>query len=76
MNNQIQISVDPEVYDRLLTLMVPPFSDANAVIKELLYQDDRISPVAVAVGAAERHFTYAQKLERSMQGVYECGGGI
>ena len=75
MTDQIQILIDREVYDRLQTLMVPPISDANAVIKELLYHDGRTSRAAVALEAAEQHFTYAQELERSIQGVYECGGG-
>lgn len=75
MTDQIQILIDRNVYDRLQTLMVPPFNDANAVIKGLLYHDERTSPAAIALGAAEQHFTYAQELERSSQGVYECGGG-
>lgn len=75
MTDQIQISIDRDIYDRLQTLMVPPVSDANAVIKELLYHDGRTSPAAVAVEASGQHFTYAQELERSNQGVYECGGG-
>ena len=75
MTDQIQITIDREVYDRLQMLMVPPISDANAVIRELLYHDGRTSRAAVALGAAEQHFTYAQELERSSQGVYDCGGG-
>lgn len=75
MNSQIQVLIDRDIYDRLQMLMVPPVSDANAVIKELLYHDGRASPAAVALGAAEQSFTYAQELERSSQGVYECGGG-
>lgn len=74
MTDQIQISVDREVYDRLKVLMVPPISDANAVIRELLYQEGRASPASVALGAAEQHFTMAQELERSRQGVYDSGG--
>lgn len=75
MTDQIQILIDREVYDRLQMLIVPPISDANAVIKELLYHDGRTSRAAVALESAEQHFTYAQELERSIQGVYECGGG-
>jgi hypothetical protein len=75
MTEQIQITLDREVYNRLQMLMVPPVSDANAVIKQLLYQDGRTSPAASAVEASGQHFTYAQELERSNQGVYECGGG-
>lgn len=75
MTDQIQITIDREVYDRLQMLMIPPISDANAVIRELLYHDGRTSPAAVALEASEQHFTYAQELERSSQGIYECGGG-
>jgi hypothetical protein len=75
MANQIQINIDQDVYERLQMLMVPPINDANAAIKVLLYHDGRASPAAVAVEADEQHFTYAQELERSNQGVYECGGG-
>ena len=74
MTDQIQISIDRELYDQLQMLMVPPFSDANAVIKELLYLDGRTGPVPVALGAAEQHFTMEQELERARQGVYESGG--
>jgi hypothetical protein len=75
MTDQIKISIDREVYDRLLMLMVPPISDANAVIKELLTQDGRASPASVAVGAAERHYTMEQEVERTRQGIYDGGGG-
>jgi hypothetical protein len=74
MTDQIQITIDQEVYNRLQALMVPPISDANAVIKELLYHEGHTSRAAVALEAAEQHFTYAQELERSSQGVYDCGG--
>ncbi len=79
MNDQIQIFIDRDVYDRLQTLMVPPFNDANAVIKGLLCQDKlcedgRVSGAAVALGAAGQHFTMEQELERSSQGVYDSGG--
>lgn len=75
MTDQIQITIDRDVFERLQMLMVPPINDANTVIKELLYRDGRASPAAVALGAAEQHFTYAQELERSAQGIYEGGGG-
>ena len=75
MTDQIQITIDQEVYDRLQMLMVPPISDTNAAIKALLYHDGRASRAAVAVEADEQHFTYAQELERSSRGFYDCGGG-
>lgn len=75
MTDQIQITIDRDVYERLQMLMVPPVSDANAVIRELLLQEGHPSPAAMALGAAGQHFTYAQELERSSQGIYEGGGG-
>ncbi len=75
MTDQIQITIDHDVYDRLQMLMVPPISDANAAIKALLFHDGRASPASVATEAGGQHFTYAQELERSSQGIYECGGG-
>lgn len=74
MSEKIEISIDRDVYERLQLLMVPPISDANAVIRELLHHDGRASMAAVATGAAAQHYTYAQELERSMLGVYDGGG--
>lgn len=74
MKDQIQISVDRDIYEQLQMLMVPPISDANAVIRELLMQEGHASPAFLAVGASEHHFTMADELERSKRGVYECGG--
>ncbi len=74
MSDQIRISVDREVYDRLQMLMVPPISDANAVIRELLFQGGRASEATVDMEAAGHHFSYAQELERAKQGVYDGGG--
>lgn len=74
MNDQIQISIDREIYNQLQMLMVPPVSDVNAVIKELLYLDGRASPASIALGASEQHFTMEQELERTRQGAYDCGG--
>ncbi len=71
MTDQVQISIDREIYDRLLILMVPPISDVNAVLKELLFQDGRASPASVALGATEQHFTMEQELERARQGIYD-----
>ena len=75
MTDQVQITIDQEVFDRLQMLMVPPISDANAVVKALLYHNGSDSPAVIALKADEQHFTYEQELERSRQGVYESGGG-
>lgn len=75
MTDQIQITIDRDIYDRLQMLMVPPINDVNTVIKELLFHDGHSSRSAIALEAKEQHYTYAQENERSMQGFYECGGG-
>lgn len=74
MTEQIQIAIDRDVYEQLQLLMVPPINDANTVIRALLSHDGRASRAAVAVGAAEQHYTYAQELERARLGVYDGGG--
>lgn len=75
MADQVQISIDRDIYDQLQILMVPPISDANAVIRELLFHDGHSSRSALALKATEQHYTYAQENQRSKDGIYECGGG-
>lgn len=75
MPEQVQVSIDREIFDRLQTLMVPPINDINGVIRELLVQEGHASRGAIALESAKKHYTYAQELERASQGVYECGGG-
>jgi len=74
MTDQVQITIDQEVFDRLQMLIVPPISDVNAVIEALLSHSGSDSPALVALKADEQHFTYEQELERSSQGFYDGGG--
>ena len=37
MSNQVQVSLDEAVYNRLLELQVPPLNDINSVIDRLLF---------------------------------------
>ncbi|MBZ0068390.1 MAG: hypothetical protein K8F26_06190 [Thiobacillus sp.] len=74
MSDQVQISIDREIYDRLQMLMVPPISDANAAIEALLFHEGHTSKAAAALEASEQHFTYEQELERAQRGVYDSGG--
>lgn len=74
MSEQIQISLDQDIYERLQMLMVPPVSDINAAIRTLLFHDGRTSPAAIATEAGTQHFTYEQELERARMGVYDSGG--
>jgi hypothetical protein len=75
MSEQIQISLDRDVYEQLQMLMSPPVSDINTVIRSLLFQDGHTSPAAIAVEAETQHFTYEQELERARMGIYTGGGG-
>lgn len=74
MNDQVQIFIDRDVYECLQTLMVPPDSDANAVIRSLLYNEGHSSRAALAVKASQQHFSFKQELDRANEGVYDCGG--
>jgi len=74
MSDQIQISIDREIYDRLQMLMVPPISDANAAIEALLFHEGHTSKAAASLEASEQHYTYEQELERAQRGVYDSGG--
>lgn len=74
MSEQIQISLDQDIYERLQMLMVPPVSDINAAIRTLLFHDGRTSSAAIATEAGTQHFTYEQELERARMGVYDSGG--
>jgi hypothetical protein len=73
-SQQVQINIDAEVYTRLQELMVPPISDANAVIRELLFHEGHGSRAAISLAAAEQHFTLDDELRRAQSGVYDCGG--
>lgn len=70
MSAQVQISIDADVYGRLMELMVPPVNDANAVIRELLFHDGRDSRASIALAAAEHHFSTDEERQRAMDGVF------
>jgi hypothetical protein len=74
MGKQVQISLDEEVYARLLELKVPPFNDINAVVERLLYHNGRKSREAALV-EDDRHYSFEDELQRDRDGVY-AGSGI
>ncbi len=49
MGKQVQVTLDQAVYDRLMELKGPPFSDINAVVEQLLYRSGRKSREAALV---------------------------
>ncbi|MEN8180442.1 MAG: hypothetical protein ABFS39_17720 [Pseudomonadota bacterium] len=74
MGKQVQITLDQAVYDRLLELKVPPFSDMNAVVARLLFHNGRKSREAAQV-EDDRHYSFEEELQRDRDGVY-AGSGI
>ena len=74
MSNQVQVTIDQDVYDRLMLLEVPPIDDINSAIKSLLEYEGHPTPAALSLGAAGHHFTMAEELERSKMGIYDGGG--
>lgn len=59
MSNQVQISLDQKVYDRLIQLKVAPCRDINDVIE---------------LEAEGHHYTLAEEIERTKAGVYDSAG--
>lgn len=75
MSEQIQVTLDKKIYDRLLELEVPPYSDINSVIERLLYHGGHRSHEAIALESEEQHFTMEEELRRASEGLYS-GSGI
>ncbi|MCW8829498.1 MAG: hypothetical protein OQK94_10650 [Gammaproteobacteria bacterium] len=75
MNEQVQVTLDKKLYDRLLELEVPPYNDVNAVIDRLLYHAGRSSREATQLESEETHYTMEDELRRASEGVY-AGSGI
>lgn len=74
MSNQVQVLVDQAVYDRLLELKVPPFTDINSVIERLLFHNGRKTNEAAMV-EGDRHYSFEEELQRDRDGFY-AGSGI
>ncbi len=75
MSNQVKVSLDQEVFDRLLELQVPPYNDVNSVIERLLFHSGRKSNAAIQLEAETRHYSFEEEVQREMDGVY-AGSGI
>lgn len=74
MSNQVQVTIDQDVYDRLMLLEVPPINDVNGAIKSLLEYEGHPSPAFIAAGAAGHHYSMKEEMERTKAGIYDCGG--
>lgn len=75
MNDQVQVTLDKKLYERLLELEVPPYNDVNAVIDRLLYHAGRGSREANQLESEETHYTMEDEVRRASEGVY-AGSGI
>jgi len=70
MTDQIQISIDREVYDQLLMLMVPPIRlSRNCWLKMGVP-----APPLLLWVSPNNTTLWEQELERTRQGVYDSGG--
>ena len=74
MSNQVQVSLDQKVYDRLIELQVVPCTSINDVIARLLFHSGHKSNEVISLEAEERHFSFAEEVERSNAGVYSTAG--
>ncbi|WP_428605523.1 hypothetical protein [Sedimenticola sp.] len=70
MDNQVQVTLDKAVHDRLVALQTGSFHDINAVVERLLFHGDR----KVLLDAAEPHYTMEQEIQRERDGVFASSG--
>ncbi len=75
MDTKVQVSLNKALYDRLLELEVPPYTDINSVIERLLYHGGHKSRAVIALEEEEKALSFEDELKRSNEGVYE-GSGI
>ena len=71
MSEQVQVTLDRKLYNRLLELEVPPYNTVNDVIDRLLFHAGRPSREAVALEEEEKHYSMEEELQRAMDGVYD-----
>ena len=74
MSEKIEVTLDKEVYDRLMEMQVPPHQDINDVIGRLLHHAGRPSPESLDMESENRHRNYDEELEANDQGVYTSSG--
>ena len=72
MKEQVQVTLDRKVYERLLELGVPPHNSINDVIERLLFHAGRPSREAIALEGEGRHFSMEEELQRASDGVYDA----
>lgn len=70
---QISVMLDHDVHDCLHGLQTPG-DDINAVLRTLLYRAGYLSAAVGVIRRGQRHYSYAEELERARQGIYESGG--
>lgn len=75
MSEQVQVTLDRKLYDRLSELEVPPYNTINDVIDRLLTLDGHPSRAAIELVSEETHYTMEEERQRAINGVYD-GSGI
>jgi len=74
MGKQVQVSLDQEVYDRLIQLQVVPYNSINDVIDHLQFHNGHKSKEVIDLEARGRHFSFEEEVERTKAGIYDTAG--
>jgi hypothetical protein len=75
MDTKVQVTLDKAIYDRLMELEVPPYSDINSVIERLLFHSGHKSREVIALEEEEKALSFEDEVKRSKEGIY-AGSGI
>lgn len=76
MGQQVTIQIEREIYDRLQELRVPPTSDINGVLSQLLFNAGHgKSRAVIELEAQQQHRSYEEELQATINGLYD-GSGI
>lgn len=71
VKEQVHVTLDRKLYNRLIELEVPPYNTINDVIDRLLYHAGRPSREALALESEGKHYSMEEELQRAMDGVYD-----
>jgi predicted CopG family antitoxin len=70
MNNQVNVTLDKNVYDQLARLQAESGHEMSEVIGRLLFHGER----KMRLEGEETHYTMEQELQRERDGVFASSG--
>lgn len=74
MNEQVQVSLDKRLYDRLVELESPPYNTINDVIERLLFHAGRPSREVIALESEKPRYSMEDELKRADEGKFGSSG--